>query len=378
MTEPRIKTTVVGSYPFPGLARRAAVRAGGDRRDARRHPHAGAGRHRSRLRRRALPLRCESSRDQRHDRVFRQADGRRPHRQSRSTNWSPIASSPATKFRTRPPAVVEGPIGAGTLDLPQACARAKRLTRPAVQVHADRPAHAGEDAVRRPLQEPARAHDGDCRRARRAGAASRRRRHAGRRGEPAGQPGRMGMGGRGDEPRARRREDKPAVHLCFGNYGGQSIQKGTWAKLIGYLNALHVDHIVMETAHRPAEELAVFRDLRPEIGFGLGVVDIKSTEIETADQIARAIERAERCSAPIASNTSIRTAVSGCSSATSRTEKSARWCRAATCITDARAERSLSDRTPPEIGVERNSRAACPLESRVGFRSPRESVRGIL
>ena len=50
----------------------------------------------------------------------------------------------------------------------------------------------------------------------------------------------------------------------------------------------------METAHRPPEELAVFRDLRPEIGFGLGVIDIKSTEIETADEIARAIERAEK------------------------------------------------------------------------------------
>ena len=86
----------------------------------------------------------------------------------------------------------------------------------------------------------------------------------------------------------------PAVHLCFGNYGGQSIQKGTWAQLMGYLNALHVDHIVMETAHRPPEELAVFNDLRPEIGFGLGVVDIKQTEIETADEIARAIERAEK------------------------------------------------------------------------------------
>ena len=86
----------------------------------------------------------------------------------------------------------------------------------------------------------------------------------------------------------------PAVHLCFGNYGGQSIQKGTWGQLIDYLNALHVDHIVMETAHRPPEELAVFRDLRPEIGFGLGVIDIKSTEIESADQIARSIERAEK------------------------------------------------------------------------------------
>src|SRR5262245_13117132 len=30
-------------------------------------------------------------------------------------------------FRSRPPAVVDGPVGAGTLDLPQACAKAKRL-----------------------------------------------------------------------------------------------------------------------------------------------------------------------------------------------------------------------------------------------------------
>ena len=90
----------------------------------------------------------------------------------------------------------------------------------------------------------------------------------------------------------------PAVHLCFGNYGGQSIQSGTWGKLIDYLNALEVDHIVMETAHRPAHELEVFRGLRPEIGFGLGGIDIKSTEIERADDIARAIERAEKTLGP--------------------------------------------------------------------------------
>ena len=86
---------------------------------------------------------------------------------------------------------------------------------------------------------------------------------------------------------------KPAVHLCFGNYGGQSIQKGGWDKLMNYLNSLHVDHIIMENAHRPIEELRVFKDLRPEIGLGLGVVDIKKTEIESADTIARAIEAAD-------------------------------------------------------------------------------------
>ncbi len=85
-----------------------------------------------------------------------------------------------------------------------------------------------------------------------------------------------------------------AVHLCFGNYGGQTIQRGSWDKLLRYLNALHADHVVLECAHRPPDELAALRDLRPEIGLGLGVVDIKVTDVETPDQIARAIERAEK------------------------------------------------------------------------------------
>jgi 5-methyltetrahydropteroyltriglutamate--homocysteine methyltransferase len=90
------------------------------------------------------------------------------------------------------------------------------------------------------------------------------------------------------------KKSKAAVHLCFGNYGGQSIQKGTWAKLLDYLNALKADHVVLEMAHRPPEELSVLKELHKDIGLGLGVVDIKRTEIEKPDDIARAIERAEK------------------------------------------------------------------------------------
>src|SRR5580692_10266770 len=39
-----------------------------------------------------------------------------------------------------------------------------------------------------------------------------------------------------------------AVHFCFGNYGGQSIQKGNWRALVSFLNALHTDHLVLELA----------------------------------------------------------------------------------------------------------------------------------
>ena len=84
----------------------------------------------------------------------------------------------------------------------------------------------------------------------------------------------------------------PAVHLCFGNYGGQTVQKGTWEKMISYMNALHADHVVLEFAHRGYSELEYFKDLRPEVGIGLGVVDIKSTVIETPEIIARRLEHA--------------------------------------------------------------------------------------
>lgn len=83
-----------------------------------------------------------------------------------------------------------------------------------------------------------------------------------------------------------------AVHLCFGNYGGQSIQQGTWEDLLGYMNALHVDHMVLEFARRGYSELEKFGDLRPGIGIGLGVIDIKTTAVESPEDVARRIEAA--------------------------------------------------------------------------------------
>jgi 5-methyltetrahydropteroyltriglutamate--homocysteine methyltransferase len=196
-------------------------------------------------------------------------------------------------FRTRPPAVVDGPVGSGTLDLPQACARAKLLASQPFKFTLTGPHMLAKTlldkhyksvpdlamAIADALAEQVAHLDADV-----------------------VQVDEANLPGNPDEWRwaaaAINRvldavRSVSAVHLCFGNYGGQSIQKGTWAKLIEYLNALHVDHIVMETAHRSPEELSVFRDLRPEIGFGLGVIDIKATEIESADNVARAIERAE-------------------------------------------------------------------------------------
>ena len=84
-----------------------------------------------------------------------------------------------------------------------------------------------------------------------------------------------------------------AVHLCYGNYGGQVIQKGTYEKLIDFLNALDADHLVLEMAHRPSEELDMLRAVK-DIGLGIGVIDIKVNEVETPDVVAGRIERAAK------------------------------------------------------------------------------------
>jgi len=89
-----------------------------------------------------------------------------------------------------------------------------------------------------------------------------------------------------------------AVHLCFGNYGGQTIQKGEWARLIHFLNSLHADHLVLELAHRPASDLEALKELAPHIGIGLGVVDVKINHVETPEEIARSLERAESILGP--------------------------------------------------------------------------------
>lgn len=82
-----------------------------------------------------------------------------------------------------------------------------------------------------------------------------------------------------------------AVHICFGNYGGQPMLKGFWRDLIPCLNALHADHLVLEFARRGYEELDLFKELDAKIGLAIGVIDIKNNEVETPDLVASRIEQ---------------------------------------------------------------------------------------
>ena len=87
-------------------------------------------------------------------------------------------------------------------------------------------------------------------------------------------------------------QGEKAVHLCFGNYGGQSIQKGYWKDLMPFFNKLDADHLVLEFARRGYDELEAFKELKPGTKLGVGVVDIKDNEVEPTDVIAGRIENA--------------------------------------------------------------------------------------
>jgi 5-methyltetrahydropteroyltriglutamate--homocysteine methyltransferase len=85
--------------------------------------------------------------------------------------------------------------------------------------------------------------------------------------------------------------NEKAVHICFGNYGGQPMLRGFWRDLIPFLNSLQTDHLVLEFARRGYEELSAFNELDPKIGLGIGVIDIKDNEVESRELIASRIEK---------------------------------------------------------------------------------------
>lgn len=195
-------------------------------------------------------------------------------------------------FRARPSAVVEGPIDEGMLDLPSACCRSRSLT--------DRPMKftlTGPHMLCKTLLDT---HYGS-RRDLCMAIADVLAAQVAQINADVVQVDEANLPGHPDEAdwaleAINRVLDAvgttAAVHLCFGNYGGQSIQRGSWEKLIGYLSGLHCDHVLLELAHRGNWELSSLKEIDAKVRFGLGVVDIKSNVVEEAEGIARMVEEA--------------------------------------------------------------------------------------
>lgn len=297
MPEPEIRTTTVGSYPVPEWF--AAHPSEEARIDATRVVFA--------IQREAgidLPTEGELYRfDLNHpdtngmiDYFVRAMSGVRT-KMGRS-DWEAFARHAPMSFRRKPAGVVEGPVGEGGLNLLADCAAAAAvaggpfkftvtspymLSRSLLDLHY-RDVELLTMAIADVLADQVDGLPCACVQVDEANVT----------GNPEGGP----LAARAINVVLKRVRGQRAVHLCFGNYGGQAIQKGSWRAIVGFLNALETDHLVLEMAHRPPEELEGLRDVDARIGIGIGVVDVKVNRIETPDEIAGRIDRAVRVLGP--------------------------------------------------------------------------------
>lgn len=208
------------------------------------------------------------------------------------TELAEFQAQPGMQFRTQPAGVVYGKIGEGSLNLPAAWDAVRLLTRSPLKFTLTSPYMLAKTLLDRHYHD-LRALALDIAEVQRrqvadVDAAVIQIDEANLTGHPADavwahEPINHVLGAaRGEK----------AVHLCFGNYGGQTIQQGFWSSLLPFLNALDVNHLVLEFARRGYDELEVFRGLREGIALGVGVIDIKDNAVESADEVARRIEYA--------------------------------------------------------------------------------------
>ncbi|MCP5550250.1 MAG: cobalamin-independent methionine synthase II family protein [Akkermansiaceae bacterium] len=201
-------------------------------------------------------------------------------------------------WRRKPAGVVREAIGEGTLDLAAACARSKSvaggpmkftLTSPYMLARTLLDDHYGDFdslclGIAEALAEQVGDLDCDCVQVDEANIP----------GSPENAP----IAAAAINHILDRVRVEKAVHFCFGNYGGQTIQTGEWAALIEFLNSLRTDHLVLELAHRPHDDLDALKDIDPRIKLGIGVIDIKVNHIEAPYEVAKRLERASHALGP--------------------------------------------------------------------------------
>jgi 5-methyltetrahydropteroyltriglutamate--homocysteine methyltransferase len=81
-----------------------------------------------------------------------------------------------------------------------------------------------------------------------------------------------------------------AVHLCFGNYMGRPLAKRTYRPVLDSMLAFRADELVLEFANSEMTALDLLADLAPHRDLAIGVIDVKSYYLETAEDVAERID----------------------------------------------------------------------------------------
>jgi 5-methyltetrahydropteroyltriglutamate--homocysteine methyltransferase len=88
------------------------------------------------------------------------------------------------------------------------------------------------------------------------------------------------------------------THLCFGNYKGRAVAKRRYAPMFPAFLELAADELHVEMASREFAELEVIESIGERRDVGVGVIDVKSYYVETAADVEERIRACLRHVAP--------------------------------------------------------------------------------
>jgi 5-methyltetrahydropteroyltriglutamate--homocysteine methyltransferase len=88
------------------------------------------------------------------------------------------------------------------------------------------------------------------------------------------------------------------THLCFGNFKARAAAPRRYAPMFPAFLGLAADELHLEMASREFSELELIEEIGREKDVGVGVIDVKSSYVETPDDVEERIRRCLRYVAP--------------------------------------------------------------------------------
>jgi 5-methyltetrahydropteroyltriglutamate--homocysteine methyltransferase len=82
-----------------------------------------------------------------------------------------------------------------------------------------------------------------------------------------------------------------STHLCFGNYKGRAVAPRAYAPLFPAFLDAHVDELHLEMASREFAEIEVIGPIAERMDVAVGIIDVKNYHIETPEEVAHRVHR---------------------------------------------------------------------------------------
>ena len=76
-----------------------------------------------------------------------------------------------------------------------------------------------------------------------------------------------------------------STHLCFGNFKGRAVGLRRYAPMFPAFNELTVDELHLEMASREFAEIAILEKIAPHLDIAVGIIDVKSYYIEPPEEV---------------------------------------------------------------------------------------------